>query len=177
MILKATDGATRAMAATMLGTLFEQYQQPIFAYLARLVDDSEWAEELAADAFRAALRAGDQLPGIAGRRAWLYRIATGTAFSALQRDKRSRRPPRALASMEDDRGQAVGRRGTVEKALSTLPAEQRAPLLLYSHCGLSIAEVAEVLGAGEGAAKTRLHEARTLFRAAYEREVQGAEPR
>jgi RNA polymerase sigma-70 factor (ECF subfamily) len=54
-----------------------------------------------------------------------------------------------------------------------LPVRYRAPLLLYSHYGFSVREVAEVLEISEGAVKTRLHRAREAFRRLYA-EVAGA---
>ena len=60
-----------------------------------------------------------------------------------------------------------------EEALAALPAAYRAPLLLYSHYGFKVSEVAEVLGVNEGAVKTRLYRAREMFRRAYDREDHG----
>ncbi len=64
----------------------------------------------------------------------------------------------------------VGRQTLIETALAALPPDYRAPLLLYAHHGFSIAQVAEALNLSEGAARMRLHRARTLFRQVYRKE-------
>ena len=87
-MLATADAIAQRAAESMIVSLFEQYQRPIFAYLLRLVGEREWAEELTQETFLAALRAADQLPGIANHRAWLYRIATNAAFNALKRRRR-----------------------------------------------------------------------------------------
>jgi RNA polymerase sigma-70 factor (ECF subfamily) len=175
-MLAAADAIAQRAAESMIVTLFEQYQRPIFAYLLRLVGDREWAEELAQETFLAAFRAADQLPGIANHRAWLYRIATNAAFNALKRRRRFAWLPWLKADdyrlKGDDPSSAVARRDAVERALLAVPPPQRAALLLYSHYGLSVAEVAEALGIEQGAVKTRLYRARIVFREAYEREAE-----
>jgi RNA polymerase sigma-70 factor (ECF subfamily) len=169
------------MVGATIASMIEQYQLPVFAYLARLVGDREWGETLAEEVFRATLRTGHQLPAIPRRRAWLYRIATDIALKALKRRQRiawlqrAKRPDRQMSAAEG--GAGIPRPDAVEQALAALPPEQRAALLLYSHHELSLAEVAEVIGIEEGAAMVRLYSARTLFRQAYERAVQNDRPR
>ena len=45
-------------------------------------------------------------------------------------------------------------------------------MLLYSHDGWSVEEVAAALGISKGAVKTRLYRAREMFRRAYAAEVE-----
>lgn len=174
-MLAAADAMAQGAAESMIVSLFEQYQRPIYAYLLRLVGEREWAEELTQETFLAALRAADQLPGIANHRAWLYRIATNAAFNALKRRRRFAWLPWLKVDDYrldgDDPGGIVARRDAVERALLAVPPAHRAALLLYSHYGLSVAEVAAALEIEPGAVKTRLYRARILFREAYEREV------
>jgi RNA polymerase sigma-70 factor, ECF subfamily len=53
--------------------LFEQYQGPIFAYIYRLVDQCELANDLTQETFLQLVRHRDRLPEVSNRRAWLYR--------------------------------------------------------------------------------------------------------
>jgi RNA polymerase sigma-70 factor (ECF subfamily) len=52
------------------------------------------------------------------------------------------------------------RMDAVSRAVSRLPADQRAALVLRDFEGLSYAEVAQVLEIGDGAVKSRIHRAR-----------------
>ena len=58
----------------------------------------------------------------------------------------------------------------VERALAQLPPRYRAPLLLHSHYGFSVQEVAQALNISKGAVKTSLYRAREMFRQVYEGE-------
>jgi len=68
-----------------------------------------------------------------------------------------------------DATEQIGEHIAVEAALAVITPAYRAPLLLYCHYGLSVAEVAAALGINEGAARTRVYRAREMFRQAYER--------
>jgi RNA polymerase sigma-70 factor (ECF subfamily) len=158
----------------LVARLFGEYQAAVFAYIWRLVRNREWAEDLTQETFLRVFDARDRLPEVANHRAWLYRIATNTALNALRRRRRFAWLPWGAAHTlgwgEPDVLTKIAQRDAVEAALVALPPNYRAPLLLYSHYGFSIGEVAEALETSEGAVKTRLYRAREMFRQAYERE-------
>lgn len=165
----ATDEAGTDMALA----LFERHQREIYAYLLRMVEDPMWAEDLVQEAFLRALRHRQDLVAVENRRAWLYRVATNVALNAIKcRNRFAWLPWRAAgerASPEPDLAEAALGRGALEQALGALPVALRAPLLLYGHYGLRVAEVAQALGITVGAAKMRLYRARKALRSAYER--------
>ena len=148
----------------------------MFAYLYRLVDDRDWAHDLCQETFLRLFRARNRLPQVANPRAYVYRIATNIALNALKRRHRFAwlpwRNSDALHLTTPDPAEQVAQRLGVEQALIQLPPHYRAPLLLYSHYGFSVREVAEVLNISEGAVKTRLHRARELFRQEYMEDIQ-----
>lgn len=147
--------------------LFERHQAELFAYLCRMLHNRQWAEDLTQETFLKALNARTHLPEVENHRAWLYRIATNLALDALRRRQRF-----TWLHFQDPAGQddadPPGQDG-VEAALAALPPAYRAPLILYSHYGLSIAEVGQALNLSQAAVKTRLFRARELFRQAYEK--------
>lgn len=153
--------------------LFERHHREVYAYLCHMVADRQWAEDLAQEAFLCVLRARRRLPSVANRRAWLYRIATNLALTALRRRNRFAWLPWRAAvpdpSPDANVADATVHRSQVRDALAALPPSQRAPLLLYAHHGLSVAEVAAALRLSEAAVKMRLHRARIAFQRAYRR--------
>ena len=157
----------------LVADLFEQYQAPVFAYLYRLVGDREWAHDLSQETFLQLFRTRQRLPEVENRRAWVYRIATNLALNALKRSRRFAwlpwRQADDLQMHAPDPAERVDEHAALERALAELPADYRAPLLLYSHYGFSVREVARALDMSEGAVKTRLFRAREMFRQAYER--------
>jgi RNA polymerase sigma-70 factor, ECF subfamily len=158
----------------MVAGLFDQFQAAIFGYLCRLTDDRNLAEELAQETFLKVFQARGRLAEVENQRAWLYRIATNTAFSALRRRKRFAWLPWSAAEelrpASGDPAEQVSTWNIVESCLCSLSLRYRAPLLLYAYDGLSVREVAQVLGISEGAVRTRVYRAREMFEQAYERE-------
>lgn len=166
-------GAEVHLDSTILvADLFEQYHTAVFAYLYRLVGDREWAHDLSQETFLRLFCARHRLLQIENRRAWVYRIATNLAFNALKRRRRFAwlpwRNTDAIHLTVPDPTEHADRRVGIEHALAQLPPHYRAPLLLHSHYGFSVREIAEALGIREGAVKTRLFRAREMFRQAYE---------
>ncbi len=158
---------------TLVADLFEQYQTAVFAYLYRLVNDREWAHDLSQETFLQLFRTRHRLPEVENRRAWVYRIATNLALNALKRSRRFAWLPWRQADDPQlhvpDPAERVDEHTALERALAELPADYRAPLLLYSHYGFSVREVAKTLNVSEGTVKTRLFRAREMFRQAYDR--------
>lgn len=152
--------------------LFDQYQRPIVNYLYRMVNDREVAEDLAQDTFLKAYRAIDRTEPDLNFRAWIYRIATNTAMSYFRRKRLVQWIP--FGPGTPDRGkdlrlaERVGESQLIEQAMAKIGPSHSSILLLRHHQGLSIDEMAEVLGIKPNAAKVRLFRARKAFSQAYE---------
>jgi RNA polymerase sigma-70 factor (ECF subfamily) len=168
-MLPATDGR---MHGARIELLYEEYQRSLLAYLTRLVSDREAAEDLCQETFIKALRGWSERDPSASVGAWLYRIATNTAYDYLRRRRRIRfmplvdiePPPNGDHTMESrlDEGEPVHR------ALEQLPPMYRLPLVLHSCEGRSTQEIADALGVSNSAVKTRLFRARERFREVYQ---------
>ena len=147
-----------------------QYQRPVFAFLSRMTGAGPQVEDLAQEVF---LRAYQALPRYQPRdgarlSTWLLTIAV-----RLVLDERKRRRPvlvpltEQLAAEQPSPESVRHRREIVEafeRAAAQLPDEQRAVFVLAQFHGLSMAQIAEAVGAAEGTVKTRLHRARSRLR-------------
>ncbi len=162
--------------------LFRDLRQPVLNYLFRLLGDGEQAEDTAQESFVKVYRALHTLPADANARAWVYRIATNTAYDLLRRRRLIRWLPLFRPQNEHDAGDnspemsdpaAVGALADLEqhldvqRALDRLPMELRTPLLLYSYQGLNTAEIAEIMQISRSAVKMRLQRARQVFEQHY----------
>jgi RNA polymerase sigma-70 factor, ECF subfamily len=146
----------------------------LFASLRRFgLDDAE-AQEVAQETF---LRAWRSLPRFERRSrffTWLYRIG----FNEAQR-RLARRPAagaiisteqRPVDELPDRRpgpaeyAESGELRAGLERALSELPIDLRAPVVLRDIEGLSTTEAASVVDLGEPAFKSRLHRGRMALR-------------
>ena len=169
-MLPLTESRTHLGAC--IEPLYEEYQRPVLAYLTRLISDREAAEDLCQETFIKAMRGWEQRDPTASVVAWLYRIATNTAYDYLRRRRRIRftplidvdAPPSGAHSMES----RLDEEEVVQHALAQLPTMYRLPLVLHSCHGRSTQEIAEAMGCSNSAIKTRLFRARERFREVYQ---------
>jgi RNA polymerase sigma-70 factor (ECF subfamily) len=105
--------------------------------------------------------------------AWTYRVIVRTAVAQAKRGRRGGAIVRLLpddadlSRAPDDIG-AVADRDQVEQGFRRLTPDQRAILVLQHYVGLSLAEIADVLGVPIGTAGSRLHYATRALRAALD---------
>jgi RNA polymerase sigma factor (sigma-70 family) len=153
----------------LFAAFYQRHGRNVLVFLARRTFDPELAADLTAETFAQAfgsrMKFRAQSPG--GAQAWLYTIAR----RELARSRRRRRvetkararlgmPVRTLAEDDYERierlidFESVGR--AVAGALNRLSAEQREAVTLRVVEGRSYAEVAQVIGCSELAARARV---------------------
>jgi RNA polymerase sigma-70 factor (ECF subfamily) len=136
---------------------------------ARIMGNQADAEDVVQEAYVKAYRAltAGEFDRRSSTNTWLYRIVVNGAIDA----KRSR-ARRAEAGDElvdpgwDGTAQAEARLALSELDdwLASLPADQRAALVLQSMEGLNNAEISQIMGVSEGAVEQRLVRARAALR-------------
>jgi len=157
--------------------LVESYQGAAFSMLRRLLGPHRAVEDLAQEAFLRVWRSRERYRPQGRFTTYLYRITYNLALNHLRGDKRKplsslpSSPEGAVLEPTDTRGAAPSATADaqdwaalVERALAELPQNQRAALVFQHYDGLSLAEVAEVLGISDKAVKSLLHRARTHLR-------------
>ena len=166
------DGDAEAFAA-----LVRRHERRVFGLLLRMLGSREEAEDAAQDTFLNLHRHGHRFRREARFSTFVYRVAVNAALN------RRRSLGRRRAHMEQLSGRQaagddlpIGPRGPedsaaggeiqarVQRALSELPPNLRAPLVLYDIEGLAYGEIAESLGIAEGTVKSRIHRARHALR-------------
>jgi RNA polymerase sigma-70 factor, ECF subfamily len=152
-------------------SLFNLHHGEIYAYLMRMVRDSELAADMAQDTFVKAYRAYDSLEDRAHARAWLYQIAHRVALDEFRR----RRIVRFLPWTGESHGAAPSAEhvalegrfsGEMERALRRMPERQRSALILAEIHDLTGVELAAALGVSHIAARALLTRARESLRQA-----------
>lgn len=115
--------------------------------------------------------------------AWTYRVITR---AAIAQSKRERRGGAVLTLLPDDTDVAgagpdgigeVADRDRLERGFRRLNPDQRAALVLHHHAGLSLVEIAEVLGVPAGTVASRIHYATRALRAAIDADDRAGDPR
>lgn len=151
---------------------YNEYHRPVLAHISRLISDRDTAEDLCQETFMKAFRAWEKRDQQAALGAWLYRIATNTAYDHLRRRRRIR-----FTTLEDSENNSVFayhddqrmvEQEPVQMALAQIPEMYRQPLMMHSCGGHSTQEIADSLGCSLSAVKTRLFRARARFRQVYQ---------
>jgi RNA polymerase sigma-70 factor (ECF subfamily) len=162
--------------------LVGRYQQRVYtmAYHMCAGDDQE-AEDLTQEAFLKAFRHLGQFRGEAAFFTWFYRIVVNVCMDGKRRHRRWKRlfPPwqrreeknedRVAVSGEKDALQSLKDKQLSEdirQSMKSLPEKQRLVFQLKIIDGMSIREIAQVLGAAEGTVKSHLFRATRSMREA-----------
>ena len=130
------------------------------------------AEELTQQTFVEATRRHSTFDGRSDVLTWLCAIARhklADHYRRLERDERRRmRLVVREIRVTHDMSPATDERVAIERALGELPAAQRAALIFRHVDGLSVREIATLLGKSDTAVESLLARARQGFRSAYE---------
>ena len=164
--------------------VFREYGRRIYNLARRLLGNEADAEAVTQDVLLQVVRKLPTFRGEAAFSTWLYRVAVNAAL-AYRRKRAVREEHRVSESVEDfdadGNHRAPVRRWAkgpeqqvldqedhqrIEDAIAALPAAYRDVYVLADIEELPNAEIAELLGLGAGAVKSRLHRARLMMRAA-----------
>lgn len=172
LLARARAGESRAFEALVRGE-----ERALYRHAARIVGPGADAEDVVQDALLSAWRSIRSFEGTSFR-AWLFRIVTNRALDRIR--ARKRRPELSLEPADDEEvswaepaspgpdlaDMAASREalGVVEEALGSVPAEQRAALLLRDVEGFAYEEIAFMTGVEIGTVKSRIHRARVAVR-------------
>jgi RNA polymerase sigma-70 factor, ECF subfamily len=173
MILPRSAKATPApLAVWTADALHERYLEDVFAYISRRLPVRAEAEDITAETFAAAFSSLRTLKKNTDPFPWLLGIARR---KLIDRARRQKRQPvlSALDGSEDDWAEAgtdpaeqliaAERRQAVWSLVDGLKPEQKEALLLQHLEGLSIAQIATVLGKSPAAINSLLQRARATL--------------
>ena len=156
--------------------LLERHRMPVIHFLYRMVQNQAIAEELAQEVFLRVYKSRESYEPTAKFTTWLFRISTHLALNWI-RDKRYEQKSHSLdVDFEKNLHQQVpdrtpsveesllkaARAQEIRMAISSLPAKQRAAVLMHKYQEMDYAQISAVLGCTDSAVKS------LLFRA-YER--------
>lgn len=153
--------------------LYERHRLAIYRFAVRLLGDPAAAEDVTHDCFLSLLK---KPCGFDARRASLRTYLYGAARNlAMKRFRRSEseaaldeltNEPRAAGEESEPLVRMLNEElsSVVQRAVGQLPPQQREALVLFEFEEVSLAEIAEIVGADVGAVKARLWRARARLR-------------
>ena len=152
--------------------MYRRTAAPVLAYTQRRLRTPQDCEDVLVEVFATAWRRRRDMP--ADELPWLYATAANVIAHAARSSARRTRLDARLATYEpvvtpDIDEQTIGAvdaRTALNEALQTLSEPDRDVLQLWAWEGLEGNELATALGVNAGAARTRLHRAKTTLRTA-----------
>jgi RNA polymerase sigma-70 factor (ECF subfamily) len=152
--------------------LLRRHRAPLFTFLLRMLGDRERAEDLAQETFLRIVKGAQAWEHRARFQTWLFTIARNLCVDHARRDRFRRadsldaqgpgdEPPMvdSVPGREIDPGRGAESallRPVLQRALLSLPAEQREVFVLREQAGVPFREIAEMAGVNENTVKSRM---------------------
>jgi len=155
------------------GLLLEKHRSPVIHFLYRMVQNQAVAEELAQEVFLRVYKSRSSYEPTAKFTTWLFRIASHLALNWIRDGRNEKRQasldeesPDGTAKQVPDRGRTVeqelvyqAKLREVRQAIESLPAKQKAAVMMHKYQEMEYAQIADVLSCSESAVKSLLFRA------------------
>ncbi|HID63981.1 MAG TPA: RNA polymerase sigma factor [Anaerolineae bacterium] len=169
LVTRVRDGDLDA-----LGELYERYKTQVYRTALAITRDERDAEDILQETFLRVYRYAGRIDDTVPLGPWLYRVTVNLAYGWIGR---ARRWFNLLSSMLDrlvlpalwrpeKAAEEQELRQTLQRAIDGLAPGQRVVVVLHYLEGLSLKEIACVMGIPEGTVKSRLYYARERLRKA-----------
>lgn len=174
LMLRVRDGDTGSFVL-----LLDRHRGPVIHFFYRMVQNQPVAEELAQELFLRVYRSRATYEPTAKFTTWLFRIATHLALNWIRDQKNERGQERIDEEMPDGASKQLrdhsptvehnmvreARLREVRQAIETLPAKQRAAVLMHKYEEMEYSQIAVTLNCSESAVKSLLFRAYETLRA------------
>ena len=167
LVERARCGDREAFAS-----LVEATSDRMYAIAIRILRDRDLAEDALQGALLTCWRQLPTLRDPARFEAWVRRLVVHACYAEARRRRVWSANVRVLPvdgpTGADPALVSIVERDALDRAFRRLSIEQRAIFVLHHHLGLPLVEIAETLGIPAGTARSRLHYATRMLRAAIE---------
>jgi RNA polymerase sigma-70 factor (ECF subfamily) len=163
LLARVLDGDHEAFNQIM-----RNHEDRVFSVCLRIMGEREHALDATQETFLTAFRKAGQFKGGSALGTWIYRIAVNTCYDQLRKQKRRRTDPLAdhlepADYAAADAVESAGLRPEIQQALAAIPADFRVAVVLSDIEGMSLPDVADVLGVPVGTVKSRVFRGRRLL--------------
>ena len=166
-LVERAQGGDRDAFGALVGLISDR----MYGLAARILRDNDLAEDALQGALITAWRQLPTLRDPARFEAWVRRLLVHACYAEARRRRSWTTNVRVLpvdGPAGPDELISIVDRDALDRAFRRLKVEQRAVFVLHHHQGLSLVEIAETLGIPAGTARSRLHYATRVLRAAIE---------
>jgi RNA polymerase sigma-70 factor, ECF subfamily len=163
-------------------SILDKYEKPIINFIYRFTGIKEDAKDLAQDTFIKVYNAASNYTASARFSTWLYRIASNISIDYLRKRKTSGNPSSLDEGFETENGkfkEQLADKNTrnaletaelnekdmeIQRALLSLPENQRAAIVLKIYEEKSYAEIASIMGVSLSSVESLIFRARTALK-------------
>jgi len=148
--------------------IMRSHEDRVFSVCMRIMSDREKALDATQDTFLTVFHKASQFKGNSALGTWIYRIAVNTCYDQIRKSQRQRAEPMPEHMDPSDPSaqeaiDSAALRPEIQEALAGIPMEFRAAVILSDIEGMSLPEVAMVLGVPVGTVKSRVFRGRRLL--------------
>lgn len=148
--------------------IMRSHEDRVFSVCMRIMSDREKALDATQDTFLTVFRKAAQFKGNSALGTWIYRIAVNTCYDQIRKSRRQSAEslPEHMDPSDPSAQEAIDSaalRPEIQDALAGIPMEFRAAVILSDIEGMSLPEVAMVLGVPVGTVKSRVFRGRRLL--------------
>jgi RNA polymerase sigma-70 factor (ECF subfamily) len=153
--------------------LLARHRAPLYTFLVRMLGDREKAEDLAQETFLRVVKGAAAWEQRARFQSWMYAIARNLCADHARRDRfrktgsLDQEPVEGAGGtvldgvpdpgpLPDQAAESERLRPLLQRALLSLPPDQREVFVLREQAGLPFREIAAVVGANENTVKSRM---------------------
>ncbi|CAN5861369.1 ECF family RNA polymerase sigma factor SbrI [soil metagenome] len=168
LLLERAEGGDQAAFVE----LYERHRTGIFRFAYRMMGSIEMAEDITHDCFLSLVKSPENFnPARGSLKTYLYSAARNLSLKHFRKTAREAsveeygdEPP--IPVREQPLGKLLDEELSlkVKEAVFGLPQFQREALVLFEYEGLTLNEIANIVGTDVGAVKARLHRARGRLR-------------
>lgn len=162
IIIKIQSGDMNA-----LGELFEMYKNESFKYSYLITGDKYTSEDIVQETFITCYFHIKSLKNVEQFRSWFFKILTRIAWRYAKKQKKSVPVDNIFEKLQNKNIDESIEKYIINQQsqmlrteIENLELKQRTVIILYYFNGLSVKEIANIIGCFEGTVKSRLYSAR-----------------
>ncbi|MCK4966057.1 sigma-70 family RNA polymerase sigma factor [bacterium] len=158
----------KAGDAAVIDDIVERYKDPLFAFIVRMVNSYDIAEEIFQETWVRVIRHISSFRGEAKFSTWLFQIARNVYRDALRKNKgwsyiSIEETDELTCELVADSADSIEME-EVRNIVAGLPLKMKEVIVLRYYHDLNIREISDVLGCSEGTVKSRTFRALGIIR-------------
>lgn len=161
--LKKAVSDFQSGSAEAFHILYQEYNQKIYKFCLRLLNDEELARDAFQETFIKIYQKSNQFRGD-NFQSWLFTIARNNCFNIMRSQREEEIFDESYHKPGNSKIRDIGMKDYIGKAIAKLPLLLREALILREYEEHSYKEIAEIMGVDLSLAKVRVHRARKMLK-------------